>query len=197
MTDQPLEAVCSNRISMFEMSGVNNDYLKDLYLRMKLSIPQIADILSLPRSRVRDLLLNVGVELRSRADGIRLRRFACGSAMRGKIRKLSKSHIEKIRTHRVQWAEENAVGISLKPSGYFEYTRGANKGRRVHDVLFEDSIGRKLLPHEVVHHLDGDRGNNDPTNLVLMTRAEHSRLHRIEEHQAGKIRERDINGRFR
>lgn len=28
-----------------------------------------------------------------------------------------------------------------------------------------------------VHHLDGDHGNNDPTNLVLIEAADHMRLH--------------------
>lgn len=31
----------------------------------------------------------------------------------------------------------------------------------------------------VVHHLDGDHTNNDPGNLVVMSRAEHSRLHML------------------
>ena len=29
----------------------------------------------------------------------------------------------------------------------------------------------------VVHHIDGDKANNDPSNLQIMTRSEHSRLH--------------------
>lgn len=29
----------------------------------------------------------------------------------------------------------------------------------------------------VVHHIDGDRRNNDPSNLVVMSRADHCRLH--------------------
>jgi hypothetical protein len=40
--------------------------------------------------------------------------------------------------------------------------------------------GRGLARHEVVHHVDGDPLNNDPANLVVLTRSEHNRLHGYE-----------------
>ena len=38
-------------------------------------------------------------------------------------------------------------------------------------------LGRDLTPDEVVHHIDRDRGNNDPSNLVVTTRGAHARDH--------------------
>lgn len=37
----------------------------------------------------------------------------------------------------------------------------------VHDVAAEQIIGRCLLPNEVVHHKDGNKCNNDITNLMV------------------------------
>lgn len=45
-------------------------------------------------------------------------------------------------------------------------------------VVEELVLGRQLSVDEVVHHIDFDKRNNNPDNLMVMTRAEHSRLHR-------------------
>jgi hypothetical protein len=41
----------------------------------------------------------------------------------------------------------------------------------------EVTLGRKLTKNECVHHVDGDKLNNDPGNLVVLSRSEHQRLH--------------------
>lgn len=46
-------------------------------------------------------------------------------------------------------------------------------------LIMESHLGRKLTPNEVVHHVDGDKTNNDINNLQIMTRVEHQRIHRI------------------
>lgn len=43
--------------------------------------------------------------------------------------------------------------------------------------LVEQSIGRKLLINEDIHHKDGDVTNNDLTNLEIINHGEHQRLH--------------------
>lgn len=59
----------------------------------------------------------------------------------------------------------------------------------IHRKVMEDFLGRKLLSEEIVHHVDGDKLNNNIGNLELHTRESHM-LEHIED------RERDCLGKF-
>ena len=66
--------------------------------------------------------------------------------------------------------------------GKMKYLNTKRNGRSiaVHRVVAEDIVGRILRKDEVVHHKDGDRRNNDISNLQVMTHQEHVDLrHRI------------------
>ena len=49
----------------------------------------------------------------------------------------------------------------------------------LHRVVAEQTIGRKLRPGEVVHHLDHDKTNNSPENLVVCSSASVHRQYHI------------------
>ena len=49
--------------------------------------------------------------------------------------------------------------------------------RHQHRRNMEVHLGYPLPSELVVHHVDGDKHNNDLSNLVVLTRAEHARLH--------------------
>ena len=59
------------------------------------------------------------------------------------------------------------------------YKRRKIKGRSIdeHRLVMEEYLGRRLKFDEVVHHIDGDRYNNDISNLKLCSRKEHSVIH--------------------
>lgn len=62
-----------------------------------------------------------------------------------------------------------------------EQYKAINKNGEVrseHRIIMEHIIGRRLSFDEVVHHIDGDKHNNDPTNLMVVTRKEHALIHK-------------------
>ncbi len=42
-----------------------------------------------------------------------------------------------------------------------------------HRLIMEKRLGRPLKPSEKVHHIDGNKQNNDPKNLFLTTAGDH------------------------
>ena len=54
-----------------------------------------------------------------------------------------------------------------------------------HRIVMEKHLGRSLSTDEHIHHIDGDRVNNEIGNLLLTTNSEHRKLH-IREHAAAR-----------
>lgn len=67
--------------------------------------------------------------------------------------------------------------VVLKGKPYREHPNYNNAGVLEHHYVMSQKIGRGIAPNEVVHHIDGNKRNNDISNLQLMTAEEHAKLH--------------------
>lgn len=76
-------------------------------------------------------------------------------------------------------------GYRIRPDGYLR----DSSDRYLHRLVLESFLKRRLRRYEHVHHIDGNKKNNDIKNLVILTNSEHRKL----EMQYAK---RDKYGRF-
>lgn len=164
---------------------LNQEVLHKLYCMKQLSIGQIATLHSLPKSNIRRQLIRAGIQLRDRVEGIKLAGDRCAAHLKGIKRTYSQERINRTAEARRKQAAASATGHSINSKGYLTFTVGPNKHRHVHTVMAEKHIlGRPIRRDEVVHHKDGNKLNNEISNLEVMTRAAHTAHHRKEKTNA-------------
>ena len=81
--------------------------------------------------------------------------------------------------------EPNIGKIVIGKEGYpeiyigknYPYRKGGYRCIRYHQYVMELHLNRALQKGEVVHHIDGDKTNNNLENLYLTTVQEHNKLH--------------------
>jgi hypothetical protein len=72
---------------------------------------------------------------------------------------------------------ELSFHVKLSDNGYYLDTI---TGRYIHRIIAEKKFGRRLKKFEVVHHIDGNKLNNDPRNLFVCYWEFHDQIHEDE-----------------
>ena len=165
---------------------LDKDTLYDLYICKEYTIQDIADAFSCSLFKAAYWLRKYNIPRRKANESLSLSvKHGRKAPLKGRPKPKPEGFREKMREVALRRAK-NAKGYSLKHNGYCEITQGENKGRRVHDVIMEQHIGRPLTQSECVHHINHDRSDNRIENLRLMTKSGHSKLHIQERIESGE-----------
>ena len=171
----------------------NKDSVPYLYVVHKLSSTEIGKYFNISGVHAARILKKKGVATRSLSYGKRLSHNKPETIVKIRIsstgRRLSEAAKNKLRLltgpKNAQWKG----GITLTVGGYLQFTNspenGDNAGKSVHRAVAEEKYNRSLGSDEYVHHLDLNKTNNDPDNLVVLSASEHMKLH-FEEIENGK-----------
>lgn len=109
-------------------------------------------------------------EVREKLRQSRLRLPLHGQPLTGGSHMMTPEIREKLRKARLD---------SGRGTGYRKYY-----GRHEHRVVAEKMLGRPLEKGEVVHHINGDKRDNRPENLmVFKSQAEHARWHKLHDRE--------------
>lgn len=149
--------------------------IKDLYENTELTQHQIAEKLGIsPNTVYRFIKRNYSKEQRNFFKSIRYKNSKLGdnNPMKGKIRELCPHYVGDI-------SDGKGYLMRQKPEWYTG--RKGSKHVFVHHIMICEALGMTEIPKGwCVHHLDGNKTNNDLSNLEFMTISAHTRLHSLE-----------------
>ena len=145
------------------------EQMHGIYIKFDMSLAAIGNKFGFSAAGVKKALDRFGLKTRSRKEA---------GPIQGRKR-----------SGDLHWARRNPppIGLATYRSRRVVDEDGLEHKRRVHVILVERKIGRRLQANECVHHIDENRHNNDISNLELMTRSEHGRIHGKERYAKNPI----------
>lgn len=152
----------------------DKEWLRNEYLENKQSIKKIAKAINASEGAVYSALKYAGVDFRSVSNGILV-----GGSRSGKNSSNWKGGVIK---------RKNQYIHILSPDHPNRDSRGYVQEHR---LVVEKTLGRYLTPKEAVHHKDGNKHNNKPENLELISsKGQHTRQHFEDSHKVASLEAR-------
>ncbi len=83
------------------------------------------------------------------------------------------------RSSRGKTSRKGSLETRVNISGYQQFKdHHTGSWTLTHRRVAEKLVGGPIFPGREVHHIDGDKTNNRPSNLTIVSKAEHLRIHR-------------------
>ena len=74
---------------------------------------------------------------------------------------------------------KGSLETRVNSSGYQQFKdHHTGSWTLTHRRVAEKLVGGSILPGREVHHIDGDKTNNRPSNLTIVSKAKHRLIHR-------------------
>jgi transposase len=150
----------------------SREELEKLYYEENRSASEVAKLLGCTSTTIKNYLKKYNMRVKSSSE-----------VMSGRV--LKQEHRDKV----VKTLKSGLKGSSNPNWKGGRSWRGRNKessyiiirvdGKYVpeHRYVMEKHLGRKLTTQEEVHHRNGNKHNNDISNLVILTKSEHAHMH--------------------
>lgn len=155
--------VLNDKDWLYEQYVTNQRSLKDIAKEIGTTVGNVADHLSAMEIRLRGYKESIAVKFPDGRLGDKSPKWKGGRRSNGKYI------------------------LVYAPDHPYATTNGAVLEHR---LVMEKVLGRYLEPYEVVHHKDGNKKNNDPSNLEVKTSSQHIKDHIRAGHDAEKLRAR-------
>jgi len=119
----------------------------------------------------------------SHSRAIKHKRHYCSKSCRieGSKRFDIKRLNDYIKKESSKWLGMGKKGKSISIDGYYVYS-----DVKVHRTIMERYLKRKLLPTEIVHHINGDKLDNRIENLEILSRSQHNKKHHFLERKCNE-----------
>ena len=154
---------------------MDKNEVKNLYETTEITLQEIADKVGSKLHQVWKLIASeYSVEFRAarKTNCYRNSKLGNKNPMAGKVGENHHGFVGDV-------SDGKGYMMRLKPEWYTG--RKGCKHVFVHHVVMCEALGLTEIPRGwCVHHIDGDKVNNNPNNLAFLTIAAHTRLHQLE-----------------